>query len=244
MSSGTHSEIDPELEEWLKEARAEEDAAPTADFDDMLEGVEQKLKEADRSWTFWLRSRATSVRRAIAFGGAALVVLVAGTLSLRTNLAELPLPWLALAIGSLSVLLGASLYLGLRPLHQPELPGWARGGIIAATVVATCAIALFAPQDTVLGGETLLAHTSPCFLYGMLVGLPVYLLLRLLHRGGSTAALVAACAAGLTGNLVLQLHCPRGDVEHLMVGHFTVVLLFLGGLGAIHWFVERVRSRA
>jgi len=235
--------MDPELEEWLAEARDLEAADAPPDLDGMLEGVERRLSEADKSWTFWLQSRATSVRRAIAFLGAALIVTVTGVLSLRTNFADLPVPWLVLALGSVSALLGVSLYVGLRPLHEPALPKWIRLGVIGTTVGATCALALFAPEDAILSDQPLLAHASGCFFYGLLVGLPVYLLLRLLHRGGPAAALVTACAAGLTANLVLQLHCPRNDLEHLMAGHFTVVLLFLGGLGAIHWVIERVRAR-
>ena len=74
------------------------------------------------------------------------------------------------------------------------------------------------------------------------MGVPVYVALRLLDRGSSaTASLLAACAAGLTGNLVLQLHCPVDGVEHLMATHFSVALLFLVGLGLAHLVVRRLR---
>ena len=244
--SGIHTDIDPELERWLKEARELEEAAPVPGLDGMLVDVEKKLEQADRSWMFWLKSRASWMRRVIAFTATGLVVLLAGALTLRSNIGELPAAWLALTLGSLGLLLGVSVYCGLRPLHRPPLPRWLRVGVIGGTLLATAALALFAPQAGLAGGfageGSLLAHATPCFFYGLLVGLPVFLVLRLLDRGGSTLALVAACAAGLTGNLVLELHCPRNDVGHLVVGHFGVALVFVAGLALIHWLIGRTRA--
>ncbi|MEZ4337801.1 MAG: hypothetical protein R3B82_14375 [Sandaracinaceae bacterium] len=216
---------------------------PPADLDAMLGEVEKKMEAADRSWTFWLRSRATWLRRLLAFAAAAAVVGVGGVLTLRANFGELPLAWSATAVTSLAVLLGASLYLALRPLHEPPLMAWKRSALIGTSLVATLALALLAPADAIADDRGLLAHVTPCLVYGLLTGLPVFLLLRLLDRGRSTVAILAACAGGLTGNLVLSLHCPRNDAEHLMGAHFGVVLLFLGGLGAIHWLVGRLRDR-
>lgn len=236
-------ELDSELEQWLAEAREDGTDAPPPDLDAMLGDVEKKMEAADRSWVFWLRSRATWLRRLLAFAVAAVVVGVGGVLTLRANFGELPVAWIAIAVTSLAVLLGASLYLALRPLHQPPLPAVVRTGLIGASLAATLALALLAPADTIADDRGLLAHVTPCLVYGLLTGLPVFLLLRLLDRGRSTIAILAACAGGLTGNLVLQLHCPRNDAEHLMGAHFGVVLLFLGGLGAVHWIVGRLKDR-
>jgi hypothetical protein len=61
-------------------------------------------------------------------------------------------------------------------------------------------------------------------------------LLRLLDHW---AAPLSARRGGLLGNLVLQLHCPSHDVQHLMFGHFTVPLIFVVGLGSLHIFLRR-----
>lgn len=243
MTPDTHAELDPQLEEWLAEAREMESSAePAADLDEMLEDVEKEMTRADESWLFWLRSRATWIRRGLASLTATLVVIAAGALTLRSNFSELPLAWSAIAVGSLATLLALTVYHALRPLHEPPLSPWVRGSMIAATLAATFSLALFAPD---VGFESdhpggLLWLTSPCLFYGLGVGLPVYFVLRLLDRGGGLA-LIAACAAGLTGNLVLELHCPSDDPEHLMLSHFTVALFFVAGLGVIHWIVERIR---
>lgn len=236
-------ELDPELAEWLAEAREDGADVPPAELDGMLGEVEEEIAGADRSPWFWLRSRATGLRRAMAFAVAATVVAVGGALTLRADFAELPIAWTLTAVGSLAVLLSASVWLALRPLHRPPLPPWVRSTLIGASLVATCALALLAPADTVAGDQGLLAHVTPCLVYGLLTGVPVYLVLRLLDRGSSALAILAACAGGLAGNLVLQLHCPRNDAEHLMAAHFAVVLLFVGGLGAVHWVLRRLRER-
>lgn len=233
--------LDPELEEWLAEARADESVQPPPELERLLGEVEKDIEAADRSWLFWLRSRATWARRAIAFAAAMVVVGVGGVLTLRADFGALPFAWTATAVGSLALLLSASLYVALRPLHQPELPGWQRAALVGGSLAATSALALLAPADAALaaGGEGFFAHVTPCLFYGLLLGVPVFLLLRVLDRGSSTVALIAACAAGLTGNLALQLHCPRTDAEHLMGAHVGVVVLFLAGLGAVHWLLRR-----
>lgn len=245
MSESAHQELDPKLEEWLAEARDAEPEVP-ADLDRMLGDVEKKMEAADQSWTFWLRSRATWMRRLIALSAAGLVVGVGGVVTLRDNFAQLPVPYIVAALGSLGVLLGLSLHQALRPLHQPPIKGWQSRAIVGLTLLATAGVALLAPTDlpVEIGASAgLFAHVGPCLFWGLLFGVPVYLMLRLLDRGSSTAALIAACAAGLSSNLVLQLHCPRSDPEHLMASHFAVALLFVAGLGIVHWVVDRRSTR-
>lgn len=243
MTREAQPELDPELEEWLAQAREAEDGPSDVDLDGMLGDVEGQIERAEGSWTFWLESRPTWLRRAVAIAAAVAVVGVGGAMVVRPDIAEQPVAFMAVALGSMGVLLGASLYFALRPLHQPPLPRWLRGVLIGATLASTCALALFAPHEVPEQSAGLLEHVSPCLFYGLLAGLPVYGLLRLLDRGGATVALLGACAAGLTANLALQLHCPRNDLEHLMAAHFAVVLLFVGGLGVVHWLIERARDR-
>jgi hypothetical protein len=78
-----------------------------------------------------------------------------------------------------------------------------------------------------------------CAAFGAVMGLPVLVLALLARRSrleGVVAAL-AGVAAGLTGNLVLQIHCPNTNVVHQLLGHW-VVLLFLPVATAI-WCSRR-----
>jgi hypothetical protein len=241
-SSTREPELDPKLEEWLAEAREEEGAGPSPDVDAMFAEVTEDIEEAERKPTFWLRTRPTWMRRLIACGAALLVVVLGGVIALRSDFFEYPPVFMAVALGSLGVLLLLSLHQALRPLHRPPMPGWARAGVVALTLTATFLLALLSPHEPgVEASRGVGEMVSPCLFLGLLMGIPVYLILRLLdRRAGVTAPLLAACAAGLAGNLVLQLHCPRRDLDHLMFAHFAVALLFVAGLGVVHLLVRRL----
>ena len=233
-------ELDPTLEAWLAEARASEGAAPP-DLASLRAAVESRIAAAEGSPAFWLKSRSSGMRRAVAGGAAALIVALAGVLVLRGDFASYPPIPMAIALGSLATLLGLAIHQALRPLHRPPMSRGARVAMVVLTLGATFALALFSPSDAADGAHGLLDHVSPCLFYGLLVGLPLYLVLRLLNRGGARTALLAACAAGLIGNLVLTLKCPIDDPEHLMLGHAQVAVLYLAGLGAVHGIARALR---
>ena len=235
-------ELDPKLEEWLADAR-DADAAELPDLGPMLAEVEKDIAAAEKRPTFWLQTRPTWMRRAIAFAAAAIVVGLGGALTLRADLASRPPAFMAVALGSLALLLGLSLHQALRPLHRPPMPRGMRIGVVALTIGATLLLALLSPDDPadVGRGRGMLELVSPCLFIGLGLGVPIYLVLRLLDRGAGLGALLAACAAGLAGNLALQLHCPNDAPEHLMLAHFSVALLFVAGLGAVHALVRRLR---
>ena len=222
----------PELERRLAEASQAHAAPSRVELDALLGEVERSVAEADRSWLFRARALATWARRALAFATTGTVIALGSAMGLRADLAGLPAAHLAIGVAAMAALLAASLYFALRPLHEPPLPRPMSAGLAAVSLAATAALALLGPAGEAVNDESLAGHASPCLAYGLLLGLPVYAVLRLLDRG-SGLALVASCAAGLTGHLVLTLHCPRTDVAHLMAGHFAVVLLFVVGLGAL-----------
>ena len=125
-----------------------------------------------------------------------------------------------------------------RPLHRPALDGWRRVAFPALCVVATFGLVLIPGLVGRAGSgvETgLLAHATPCATYGFALGLPVYALLRLLDRGDSLGRLHAACAAGLAGNVVLELHCPIAGNPHRIVGHAMVLVIYVGGMMLVEW---------
>jgi hypothetical protein len=185
-----------------------------------------------------MQTRPTWVRRSTAALAAGLIVFFGGVRALRPDIEDCSPLHLALGLGALVFLLALSAYEALRPLHRPALPPWKSGALIALTLASTFVLALIPPHHGPVDGAPLLAHVTPCLFTGLLLGLPVYLLLRLLDRGSGAGALLAACAAGLAGDLALQLRCPRTDLEHLMLGHFLVALLFVGGLAAIRRLIR------
>ena len=75
---------------------------------------------------------------------------------------------------------------------------------------------------------------------GILLGVPVYAVTRLLDRGGTLLGpLLAALAAGLTGNFALQIHCPTNDTQHAMAGHAPVALVFVLAIGGVELLFRR-----
>ena len=235
-------DVDPELAAWLAAARdhaardhAARDEAPSADCGAMLDQVEAEIARAEAKPTFWLRTRSTFARRMIAIGAALTMVVVFGVLLAKRELGETSPLHLAVALGALGSLLGLSVHQALRPLHRPPPPRGSSAALTALTLIATLALALVPAMGAHSHGP--LGPVSPCLFYGLLTGLPIYAILRLLDRG-SAAPLLASCAAGLVGNLVLSLHCPSEDPEHLMLGHFSVALLFVAGLAIVHRLVR------
>lgn len=242
MSDPSNPELDPTLEEWLTEAREMDQDASVPDLDALMAATEQRLEKADKSPRFWLMSRATWARRLIACVAAAGVIVVGGVMKLRSDLDAMPTWFAVVSFGALAFLLGASVWVSLRPLHEPPLPRWMSGCLVGATLGCTFLLALLSPHEG--GHDTSFVHemVSPCLFYGLFLGLPVYLVLRMLDRGFGVGALIASCAAGLAGNLVLSLHCPSGDPTHLMASHFMVAVLFVVGLFAVNQAVKRLRG--
>ncbi len=242
MTDRPDGELDPELAEWLAGAR--EDDAPRADYEALFEGIESRIGEAEKKPSFWLRTRSTLARRGAAALTAVAVIVVGGVVLTKREIGAIDPLQLALSVGAIGTLLGLSLHHALRPLHKPPLSPLARGVTVALALIATFVLALFPPHDEGAApfARPLLDTVSPCLFYGLLMGVPVYLALRLLDRGTSTSSLLAACAAGLAGNLAVTLHCPSSEPMHLMLAHFTVALLFVAGLGLAH-VVTRARAR-
>lgn len=201
---------------------------------------------ADVGAAIWLKTRPTWLRRTMAIASAIALFLFALVAVRRHDFSEYPVDRMMLTIAVMLVLLVASLWIGLRPLHQPSLPAWVNGTLTAVSVVATF---LFAAVPTLYlpvapHVDLLQALGMPCLYLGVLVGIPVYALARLLDRGASPlAAVLAALASGLTGNLVLQVHCAETSPMHLVFGHFSVLVAFLIVAAAMVLIELRVRKR-
>jgi len=244
QSAAPDPEADPALSPYREGLEAVE---PEVDGDGLYREVEGRIGQAGRQPAWWLRSRSTAVRRAIAV--LAFAVLASfGVLAVpRPDMGVYPMARMVLTLGALGLMLVVSLHQALRPLHVPALPRRRAWLLVGAALLATLVLTALPPahhaHPTSLGGtgDELASRAASCVYFGLLIGLPVFALARLLDRGSVLSALLAACASGLTANFVLQLHCPITATEHTVVAHFGVAVVFVVGVALLDWLVGRRR---
>ena len=249
-----HSEVPLELERLLGARGATNDGAQSdsALSDSVLSDLgfadlKAQVAAADRSWLGRLRAFSTPTRRLVAFLSFGIIVGLKLMTGHRPDLGDYPPLLLAVYLGSLGVLLAIAMVAALRPLHLPPLRTSVTITFTALTIIATCVLAV-APgfhdhaSVRVPGGVSLWQLGGPCFLFGLVIGLPVYVVLRILDRGNPLGRLLAASAAGLTGNMMLELHCPVGGANHLLAGHAMVLVVFVLGVVAAEWFARIRRA--
>lgn len=231
----------------LARALAEDAAAARLDdaLDDELEGMLGRVTarvEAERGPRAWLRSRSTPLRLALGLAAVALTGSFALVTAPREDLVVYPLDRMALVLGAMAAAAAVSLIFGLRPLWRPSLGSAPRWSVILGVPAGVVALAL-APEAPSLhpaslagGGAEFAPAALACFAYGAALGLPIVALLRAAERRERwplAQALLAAAAAGLAGNLALQLHCPITDPWHLLWGHASVSLALPLVLGVV-----------
>jgi hypothetical protein len=230
---------DAGLGERLRELDAVEVSAGDALIEHMFDDVKSRCERSDRTLAGFLRSRSTAARRA-------LVLAVFGTLGLVGWFA-FPLigaegrsvQWTA-SLVAFCVLLVLAIFMVTRPVHLPALPRW-QSICLACVAVGATVIAAFWPIPAALAAST---HdhaggfmAGACMGVGLLLGVPVYALLRLVDRGNALGNLVAAAAAGVAGNFVLKAHCSIAGTSHELLGHASVALIFVLGLGLVHRWI-------
>ncbi|MEM9729327.1 MAG: hypothetical protein AAF997_12125 [Myxococcota bacterium] len=226
---------DPGLGERLRELEAGELPADGALMDRMFSELKTECEKSDKSLIGYLRSRSTMARRAIilivftGLGVFALLKLPMVEESMRDT------SWVGTLIAFL-VLLVVAMMVVTRPVHRPELPRWQIVCLVCFAVGATV-IAAFIPGSSAHAATH--QHASGvmagiCMGFGILLGIPVYAVLRLVDRGNAFGSLVAAAAAGLAGNLLLKAHCAIDTTSHVLLGHASVAVLFVVGLGLVH----------
>lgn len=227
--------LDPDLAALLHSV----DEEPTqSELDELLAGVRSSIDAARTDELSRLRAQPTWRRRALGFATWIFFVGASIAISHRVDLAAYPLSYLLAYGGGVASLIAVCAFVALRPLHLPSLPRATGVGLGFVAVAATIALAVapgFHAHAALPSGVGLFTHASPCLVYGFLVGVPVYGALRLLDRGNSLGRVLAASAAGLSGNLVLELQCATGGAEHRLFGHAGVVALYVFGVIALEW---------
>ena len=224
----------------LGERLRELDAAARPENGEILEqmfsNVKARCDKSDRTLAGFLRSRSTSVRRAIVLSIFTALALVGWFAFPLIGEEGRSLQWTASLVAFL-VLLVLAMFMVTRPVHLPELPRWQSVCLVCVAVGATV-VAAFWPIPAALAATT---HdhgggfmAGMCMGVGLLLGVPVYALLRLVDRGNALGGLVAAAAAGVAGNFVLKAHCAIPGTSHELLGHASVAVLFVLGLGLVH----------
>ena len=229
-------------EEGLGERLRELDAPDTPQnrerLDRMFANIRAECDQSDRTLAGFLRGRSTIARRVLVltiFSGLAILGWFAFPLvgdQARTG------QWTA-SLVSFCVLIVLAMFMVTRPVHLPALPRWQSVCMACIAILATV-VAAFWPHPaahaaTAEPGVSMMA--GACMGVGLLLGIPVYALLRLVDRGNALGSLVAAAAAGVAGNFVLKAHCAIPGTSHELLGHASVAVVFVVGLGLVHRLV-------
>jgi hypothetical protein len=207
-------------------------------MDRMFADMKARCDKNDRTITGFLRGRSTMVRRLIVLTVFSALAIVGWFAFPVVGDQARTVQWTA-SLVTFCVLLVVAMFMVTRPVHLPALPRW-QSMCLACIAVGATVLAAFWPYPSALAathdhsGGTMV---GACMGAGLLLGVPVYGLLRLVDRGNAFGSLVAASAAGLAGNFVLKAHCSVPGTSHELLGHASVALVFVLGLGLVHRWI-------
>lgn len=199
----------------------------------------QKLSdslEQEKHWTRWLRNRSTAMRilaivLLCAFGVASVLIFRS-----RPDLAVYPMDRLLMLSALFSLVLLGNLWVAYHPLHRPPLAPWVAPAIMMIAIVATWIPVLLGqahsdhPASLEGAGEDFAARALACFVWGVVISLPLMVALWLGSRGKWTLGRLSPSVwvtSGIFAVLALQVHCPIVHGGHLVAGHFSVLLAML-----------------
>jgi hypothetical protein len=237
MTTGSNRP-DAGLDERLRELGSAGSAEDDECIDRMFAGIRAQCDKSDRTITGFLRSRSTIVRRLIVLSVFTVLAIVGWFAFPLVNDQARTVQWTT-SLVTFCVLLVVAMFMVTRPVHLPALPRW-QSMCLACIAVGATVLAAFWPHPAAQAATH--DHTGDvmagaCMGVGLLLGVPVYALLRLVDRGNALGALVAAAAAGLAGNFVLKAHCSVPGTSHELLGHASVALVFVLGLGLVHRWI-------
>jgi hypothetical protein len=219
-------------------------AAPNVNA--VLQAVEQDIAN-EKGLRPKLRSLRTRSRRALALGAAALLIAVGGIARLRADFEHYPLGAMALITGLYVAAVAVGAWFTLRPLAAAGPREPLQLATALSIVLLPLLLAFFAVQSghplTEIPSEQYAASAFKCFAYGSELGLPLLILLWALDRADRISwatALLAGATLGVTGSLILQLHCPVTHLGHLLLGHALIGLVWGVAFGTVAFVRERV----
>jgi hypothetical protein len=237
---------DDALRALLRDASRE--PAPAA-LDEIFEKVRDEVAHDDARPLARLRGSSTRARRAIAIASFVGIFCFAALTGTRPDLALYPTGRLALECAAYAVLIVLTIFAAVRSEAMPLLSRTKALALVAVGLVAAVVLATLPAPHTL--PIHLVGHSpspafptgSPCMYLGLLLGIPVYAVLRLVDRGSPLSSVLAASTAGLVANLVLQVHCPVTSVGHRLVGHASIGPILLACLGAALLFERIVMAK-
>ena len=226
--------------ERLRELDAPDAPQNDERMDRMFADMKAECDKSDGTVTGFLRSRSTMARRLTVLAVfAALAILGWFAFPVVGDQARTA-PWAA-SLVTFCVLLVLAMFMVTRPVHLPALPRW-QSMCLACVAIGATVLAAFWPHPAAQAAthdHTGGAMAGACMGVGLLLGVPVYALLRLVDRGNAFGSLVAAAAAGLAGNFVLKAHCAIPGTSHELLGHASVAIVFVLGLGLVHRVTQK-----
>ena len=229
---------DAGLSERLRELGQEGHSDSTELIDRMFVNVKDECDKSDKTIAGFFRSRSTIVRRLIVL--AAFAVLAVAGLNTFTLVDESlrDARWITTLV-AFCILLVVAMMMVTRPVHLPELRRWQVACLVCVAVGATVLVAFWpsAGAHAATHQHSSGVMAGACMGFGLLLGVPVYALLRLVDRGNAFGSLIAASAAGLAGNFVLKAHGAIDTTAHVLLGHASVAILFVVGLGLVHRWI-------
>jgi hypothetical protein len=229
----------PELEQDMKACReltsptALEEPVSAEELAPIRDVVKSQVAE-EVGLVSRLRALPTWQRIAMAFALSALVTIATAIATPRADMALYPSGHMLALLAAMATLTFAASWRLLRPLHRPPPSAWSGWALLVMGVAAPFIMSLIplAHEGAAAGaGAAFAVGCAKCFGFGAALGLPVLLLAflaRRAHVDGAAVAALGGVAAGLTGNLTLQVHCPITDPHHLLLGHASLLVLLAG----------------
>lgn len=215
------------------------------DLDALMKRTQQAIS-ADATAVGRVRRLSTPARVALVLTVSVATAIASVTLSPRADLEWVDLPFLAGA--SAGMLVGAliGVALAMRPSWTPEASmSRAVGALVLALLgpIAMVLVPVIDPAEAFLFEKAdLPALTVACFGYGTAIALVVAGVWRLVERRTHAGVLrwaTAMAAAGAVGNIGLLLHCPVTDIEHKLIGHGAIGIVWAVLAAGAAWMASR-----
>lgn len=181
--------------------------------------------EREHGFVGWVRRRGYAARVMIAFGVAALVPSLAGSMMIRVDSDDIrPERAIVEVLALFTVALGAA-FICAWPLHRPPPPrAWVLG--IAGGALVLGLVLILAPPA---GGAEIGCFTT-CCVSGMLALAPGWLIASAVSRRAPCASIGAATLAGASAFFALRTICADDSIGHGLGAHLMPILLATGAV--------------